>query len=203
MARYILRVIQAKKNFLFIESKYMEQQEYVVLVDEKNNVLGTMPKSEVHGEQTPLHRAFSSFIFRTSDKKFLLQQRSEEKKTWPLMWSNSCCGHPGPGEDTVSAAQRRLAFELGLYPLFIEEIAPYRYCFVHKGVMENEICPILVGMVDKEPVINPQEVEATRWVDWNWFVKETKNNPKGYSEWCVEETTILHNLSSFHEKIFG
>jgi isopentenyl-diphosphate delta-isomerase len=67
--------------------------ELVVLVDENNTVLGTMPKSEVHGAETPLHRAFSIFLFN-AEKKLLLQQRSHVKKTWPLAWSNSCCGHP-------------------------------------------------------------------------------------------------------------
>lgn len=173
--------------------------ELVVLVDELNTVLGTMAKSEVHGAETPLHRAFSSFIFRTSDKKFLLQQRSGKKKTWPLMWSNSCCGHPGLGEENTDAARRRLKDELGLDPIWLEEVAPYRYCFTHKGVMENEICPILVGMTDKEPVLNPEEVGAVRWVDWKEFVEETKKYPKRYSEWCVEETAILESNGRFQE----
>lgn len=174
-------------------------QELVVLVDEGNNVLGTMPKSEVHQEKTPLHRAFSSFIFRTSDGKFLLQQRSGKKKTWPLMWSNSCCGHPGPGESNVDAARRRLKDELGLDPIMLEEVAPYRYCFSREGVMENEICPIVVGFVDKEPTLNPDEVEAVRWVDWVEFIEETKRHPKRYSEWCVEETAILENDNRLKE----
>ncbi len=168
-------------------------QELVVLVDEDNNVLGTMPKSEVHQKQTPLHRAFSSFIFRVSDGKFLLQQRSSKKKTWPMMWSNSCCGHPAPDESNVSAGYRRLSAELGLKPIALEEVAPYRYCFSHLDVMENEVCPILVGFVDTEPVINPDEVEAVRWVDWQEFINEVKQFPKRYSEWCVEETLILEN----------
>lgn len=37
--------------------------ELVVLVDEENNIIGTMPKSEVHSANTPLHRAFSVFLF--------------------------------------------------------------------------------------------------------------------------------------------
>ncbi|QQS60876.1 MAG: isopentenyl-diphosphate Delta-isomerase [Candidatus Moraniibacteriota bacterium] len=176
-----------------------QEREFVVLIDEKNNIIGTMLKSEVHGRETPLHRAFSTFIFRKSDKKLLLQQRSHVKKTWPLMWSNSCCGHPKPNEDTVSAAKRRLDFELGLQPLWIEEVAPYQYCFTHKGVMENEICPILIGMVDSEPIINTEEVEAVMWVDWNWFVEETKKHPEKYSEWCVEEVAILDKLSRVNE----
>jgi len=66
-------------------------QEYVVLVDEHNNVLGTTPKATVHGEDTPLHRAFSAFIFN-SKGELLLQQRSLAKKTWPGVWSNSFKG---------------------------------------------------------------------------------------------------------------
>jgi isopentenyl-diphosphate delta-isomerase len=60
--------------------------EHVVLVDESNAVLGTMPKAEVHGATTPLHRGFSLFLFNR-ERKLLLQQRSAKKKTWPLVWS--------------------------------------------------------------------------------------------------------------------
>ena len=107
------------------------------------------------------------------------------------MWSNSCCGHPAPDEDNVSAAYRRLDVELGLTPIALEEVSQYRYCFSHLDVMENEICPILVGFVDAEPALNSDEVEAVRWVDWQEFIEEVKSFPKRYSEWCVEETLIL------------
>lgn len=174
-------------------------QEFVVLVDEENAILGTMPKAEVHQETTPLHRAFSSFIFRVSDGKFLLQQRSSKKKTWPMMWSNSCCGHPAPDESNVDAARRRLQAELGLMPMMLEQVAPYRYCFSYLGVMENEICPIIVGFVDAEPVLNPDEVEAVRWVDWREFIEEVKRFPERYSAWCAEETLILENNERLKE----
>ncbi len=144
--------------------------ELVVLVDEQNGVLGTMRKAEVHRAQTPLHRGFSCFAFRRSDKRLLLQQRSGTKPTWPLVWSNSCCGHPGPGESAIAAARRRLRHELNLDPVLLEEIAPYRYCFTRDGVMENEICPILVAIVEGEPIVNPREVEAVRWIDWPAFL---------------------------------
>lgn len=174
-------------------------QEHVVLVDENNRVLGTMPKDAVHGAMTPLHRAFSVFVFRTGDRKFLLQQRSGRKRTWPLVWSNSCCGHPMLGESNVEAARRRLQTELGLRPTLLEEVAPYRYCFTRNGVMENEICPILVGLVDAEPVINPDEVEQVRWMDWPAFLDEIEHNTAGFSEWCVEETRILQRTPLLRE----
>ena len=172
--------------------------EEVVLVDEQNNVLGTMPKDKVHQKNTPLHRAFSSFIFNR-DKKLLLQQRSGWKKTWPLMWSNSCCGHPQLDETNVAAARRRLRDELNLEVETIEEVAPYRYQFTKDGVMENEICPILVGFTRNEPEINPDEAEAVQWINWDEFLADIKINPDKYSPWCIEEAKILEGNGRFRE----
>ena len=177
----------------------MSEIEYVVLVDENNNPIGTIPKSEVHGSNTPLHRAFSAFIFN-SKGQILLQQRSHLKKTWPLVWSNSCCGHPAPDESNTDAALRRLGFELGMDLENIEEVAPYRYCFTRFGVMENEICPILVGFSDLEPKFNPEEVENVIWMDWQDFLAEIKENQDGkWSEWCIEEAQILVENARFKE----
>jgi len=173
-------------------------EEEVVLVDESNNVLGTMPKYEVHGAKTPLHRGFSLFLFNRTGH-ILLQQRSGSKKTWPLVWSNSVCGHPALDESNVDAAKRRLLFELGMHASHIEEVAPYRYSFVRDGVMENEICPILIGFTDEEPKPNPDEVEATRWVGWEDFLEETKTKPGAYSEWCEEEAGLLAAHARFLE----
>lgn len=164
--------------------------EEVVLVDENNYVLGIMPKSEVHSGKTPLHRGFSLFLFDKSGR-LLLQQRSSTKKTWPLVWSNSVCGHPALNESNVDAARRRLLYELGMHASHLEEVVPYRYSFVRDGVMENEICPILAGITHEEPEPNSEEVEATRWVEWKDFLDEIKTKPGTYSEWCEEEARLL------------
>jgi isopentenyl-diphosphate Delta-isomerase len=92
---------------------------------------------------------------------------------------------------------RRLKYELGLVPTFLEEVAPYRYCFTKDGIMENEICPILIGVVEDEPVINPDEVEAVRWTEWKEFLEEIAGNPKEYSEWCIEQARILEKTARF------
>jgi isopentenyl-diphosphate Delta-isomerase len=173
--------------------------ELVVLVDENNAILGTMPKSEVHGAETPLHRAFSIFIFN-SEKKLLLQQRSHVKKTWPLAWSNSCCGHPGLDESNIDAVKRRLRDELGMSISWTEEAAPYRYQFTKDGVMENEICPIHIGYTEDEPVINPDEVEAIEWISWTDFLEEIHNNTDKYSPWCIEEAIMLEKSGILKEK---
>lgn len=177
----------------------MNTPELVVLVDEDNTILGTMPKSEVHSAHTPLHRAFSVFVFN-KEKKLLLQQRSHIKKTWPLAWSNSCCGHPGLGESNNDAAKRRMSDELGMNVIWIAEAAPYRYQFTKDSVMENEICPIHIAYTEDMPTINPDEVETIEWISWSDFLEEIKNNTDKYSPWCVEEAMILEKSGILKEK---
>jgi isopentenyl-diphosphate delta-isomerase len=150
--------------------------ELVVLVSEDNEVLGTANKSTVHGETTPLHRAFSVFIF-DHNNRLLLQQRSAQKQAWPFFWSNSCCGHPALHESNIQAVIRRCQFELGIEVTDIVQIAPYRYCFTDRKIMENEICPILVARCQTQPNANPDEVQATQWIDWQQWLQKIRQQP--------------------------
>jgi isopentenyl-diphosphate delta-isomerase len=165
--------------------------EYVILVDENNNEVGTASKDTVHTKNTPLHRAFSLFLFNNK-KQLLITRRADTKKTFPGVWTNSVCGHLGSGESTVDAAKRRLADELGISGVEVKEVSPYRYRFSDKnGIMENEICPILVAFSNTNPNVNPREVDDWKWMDWTQFLLEIKNNPDTYSPWSREEATIL------------
>ena len=172
-------------------------QEYVVLVDKHNKVLQVSPKLETHNHNTPLHRGFSLFLFNEKGE-LLLQQRSFKKKTWPLVWSNSCCGHPMLNESSIDAAKRRLDYELGISGADIFElISDFRYKVEKDGIMENEICPILVGFSNQEPRINKDEVEAVKWTSWQDFITNLNNNPNNYSPWCILEVDILKNNKKF------
>lgn len=184
--------------------------EEVILVDEKNNVLGTAPKDEVHTTNTPLHRGFSLFLFNSSGE-LLLTRRALTKKTFPGVWTNTVCGHPSLGESEVDAAKRRLNEELGIdldkrpdkrsdlkvfQGLTLMEthvVSPYRYRFADKnGIVENEICPILIGYFDGDPNSNPQEVSDWKWINWHAFLMEIENDTADiYSPWCKEEAHIL------------
>ena len=82
---------------------------------------------------------------------------------------------------------------MDLQPTFLEEVAPYRYCVTKDGIMENEICPILVGVVEHEPVPHPDEVEAVQWIEWYSFLEHIKHNPTLFSEWCIEQAGILES----------
>ncbi len=179
--------------------------ELVVLVDEQNNEIGTAEKNTVHSTNTPLHRGFSLFLFNYQ-KQLLLTQRSFSKKTFPGIWTNTVCGHPSPGEKEVDAAIRRLKDELGIdlgliglnpheRSTLVKVIAQYRYRFADKnGIVENEVCPILVAHCDLDPQPNPNEIENWKWIDWKEFLVEIKKRPEYYSPWCVEEAKILEKI---------
>jgi isopentenyl-diphosphate delta-isomerase len=169
--------------------------EYVVLVDEYNNEIGTAPKGTVHSDHTPLHRGFSLFIFNRNHE-LLVTRRASTKKTFPDVWTNTVCGHPGPKEDVVEAAKRRLKDELGIIARDIKIVAPYRYRFtdIH-GIVENEICPILMGHTDENPKPDPREVDEWKWMGWREFLVEIQNIPDKYSPWCIEEAMLLSHLN--------
>jgi isopentenyl-diphosphate delta-isomerase len=166
-------------------------QELVVLVNDNNKEIGTMPKLEAHTAHTPLHRAFSVYVFNKKGK-FLLTQRAKSKKVFPGVWTNTCCGHPGPGEKTVDAITRRLQFELGLVPEKITIVSPkYRYRAEMNGIVENEICPVYTAIVSSEPKANPKEVEAYEWIDWKEFLIRLDKTSEKYSPWCKEQAKLL------------
>ncbi len=171
-------------------------EELVVLVDEHNNVLGTTPKATVHTKETKLHRGFSLFVFN-SKGELLVTQRALSKKTFPGVWSNTVCGHPGPDELPKDACVRRLKEELGMNVTGVEHVTDYRYTFSDKsGIVENEICPVFWGMSNDIPHTNPDEIEGLRWVLWEEFLNDIQLNPDIYSPWCREEA--LYVVKSFH-----
>ena len=184
--------------FIWKKSHYSFDDK-VVLVDENNNPVGTESKLAAHDCDTHLHRAFSVFIFNRHGQ-LLLQQRSFEKKTWPGVWSNSCCGHVMLHEETPDAAARRLRFELGLSGIDLITMLPdFQYRAEKDGVVENEICPVLVGFTVDNPDPNPDEVAAYRWVNWSEFVQSLVDEDCEISPWAIQEANLLENDRIFQD----
>jgi isopentenyl-diphosphate delta-isomerase len=172
-------------------------KDHVVLVTEQNKIIGVLPKIAAHNKNTPLHRGFSVFLFNESGE-LLLQKRSGKKKTWPDTWSNSCCGHPQANEEPLDAAKRHLNHELGIQAQSIAMILPdYRYRFEKDGVVENEICPVMVAYTQEKPKPNPDEAKEVKWIQWEKWLDEVTKKPDFYSPWCVEETVLLSKSRKF------
>lgn len=171
------------------------EPEYVVLADTDGQPAGKALKSEIHSENTPLHFAFSAFVLDT-DGKFLMTRRALSKLTWPGVWTNSFCGHPGPGESTEDAVRRRAAQELGLADdgsdiASIELVLPdFRYRAVDSsGIVEHEICPVFVVRLVEGAQLAPQpdEVDSHAWADPRAVISAIQAAPFLFSPWMVDE----------------
>lgn len=174
----------------------------LVYVDEGGTPVATEAKPRVHNSDTKLHLAFSIFLFN-SGGELLLQQRALSKKTWPGVWSNSCCGHVMLHEKTHAAAKRRLKFELGIRGVELHCLLPdFRYRAEKDGIVENEICPVFVGFTDTLPRPNPAEVAETRWLGWDEFLAMARDPESGISPWAIEEAELLNDNIEF-QRLFA
>ena len=183
----------------FYISYHYAFDDMIVMVDEDNYPIATARRRNAHDHDTKLHRAFSVFIFNKKGET-LLQQRALTKKTWPGVWSNSCCGHVMLHESTEAAARRRLKYELGLKVEKLDLVLPeFRYRAEKDGVVENEFCPVFVGFSDTEPDPNPEEVHGVRWVPWKQFAEDVRDPANGYSPWAREEVELLRQSRKFRE----
>jgi isopentenyl-diphosphate delta-isomerase len=134
----------------------------VILVDSNDAPIGTMEKLEAH-QKGALHRAFSVFAFNGRGE-LLLQRRAPHKYHSAGLWTNTCCSHPAPGEDTEAAAHRRLQEEMGFdCPITHIGSLTYRTEFAN-GLIEHEFDHIFIGRFDGQPVLNPEEADASRWI---------------------------------------
>ena len=109
---------------------YNMTEEQVILVNEKDEQIGLMPKMEAH-EKAMLHRAFSVFVFNDKNE-LMLQQRALDKYHSPGLWTNTCCSHQRDGESNIQAGKRRLQEEMG-FVVELEEVLS----FVYKAPFDN------------------------------------------------------------------
>jgi len=136
------------------------------LVNSDGAGIGTTEKLAAHQPPGQLHRAFSVFLF-SADGRMLLQQRASHKYHSPGVWSNACCGHPGPTEAPMLAAVRRTIEELGCCPTLICEAGTVTYQLTDtaSGLVEHEYNHVFIGIAPTELAPDPAEVENTRLVD--------------------------------------
>ncbi len=156
-------------------------EEQVILVNEQDEPVGTMGKQEAH-EKALLHRAFSVFILNDKNE-IMLQQRAAEKYHSPLLWANTCCSHQRVGETNIQAGKRRLNEEMG-FEVALKEV----FHFIYKapfdnGLTEHEFDHVMVGYYNEDPIINPEEVEAWKWMEIEAIKKDMEVNPQMYTAW--------------------
>ena len=157
------------------------REEQVVLVNEKDEQIGLMPKLEAH-EKAVLHRAFSVFVFNEQGA-LLLQQRAAHKYHSPLLWTNTCCSHQRDGESNLEAGRRRLKEEMG-FDCELTEL----FSFIYKapfdnGLTEHELDHVMIGSFNEDPVINTDEVAAFRWMSIEDVKEDMAVHTEHYTVW--------------------
>ena len=160
----------------------MSIQEHVSLGNDQGMVSGTQEKYAAHTSQTPLHLAFSSWLFNAKGE-CLITRRALSKKAWPGVWTNSVCGHPQSGEAIDQAIVRRCRYEVGAEITGITPVAAeFRYCETDpSGIVENEICPVFAARITNALTINSDEVMAYEWVDLDALFQALDATPWAFS----------------------
>lgn len=156
-------------------------EEHVILVDELDNEIGTMPKLEAH-QKNQLHRAFSVFIWN-SKNEMLLQKRASGKYHSPNLWTNACCSHPRQNESTIDAAHRRLQEEIGITTKLAHSFQFIYQVAFNNDLFEHELDHVFIGKSDANPALNLDEVSEFRWVRMDDLQKEIEQAPSTFTYW--------------------
>ena len=156
-------------------------EERVVLVDENDREIGTMPKMEAH-QKAVLHRAISVFILNEKGE-WLLQRRALSKYHSSGLWSNAACTHPRPNETYMEAANRRLKEEMGMECELTD-----LFNFIYKEKLDNELTEheldhVFIGYSEEIPNFNAEEVCDFKYINFEELKKEIHDNPDKYTFW--------------------
>lgn len=158
-------------------------EEHVVLVDRHDRPLGTMEKLTAHREGR-LHRALSVVLRSADGRQLLLQRRAACKYHSGGTWTNTCCSHPRPGEETSAAAVRRLREEMGIELPSLEKLFTTIYhAPVGAGLTEHELVHVYGSVWDGPVTPDPAEVEGYAWFDAQALRADIAANPERYSVW--------------------
>ena len=153
----------------------------VILVNGFDEPIGSMEKMEAH-EKALLHRAFSVFLFNKKGE-MLLQKRAATKYHSPSLWTNACCSHPMPGEETKAAALRRLEEELG-FTTSINKAFHFTYKAVFdNGLTEHEFDHVFIGEYEGGMKLNTEEVSEVCYKNMAEIKADIEHNAGDYTEW--------------------
>ena len=167
-------------------------EEYVVLVDEKDNKIGLEEKIKCHLPNGKLHRAFTALLF-DANGKLVVTKRSSSKMLWPGDWDGTFASHPRETETYVTSAERRVPEELGIL-CKMDYLMKFEYHIPYKDIgSENEICGTLIGLVDNlsNLKIIENEISEIKYISANELKQDLKENPEIYCPWMLIALFLL------------
>ena len=167
-------------------------EEFIILVDENDNPIGSEEKVKCHLPNGKLHRAFTALLF-DENGRLVLTRRAKEKMLWPNDWDGTFASHPRKSETYVSSGERRMPEELGITGT-LDYLHKFEYHIPYKDVgSENEICGTLIGIIDKSTELKEidGEIDEIKWVSSKELIVELKKNPQIYCPWMLIALELL------------
>ncbi len=167
-------------------------EEFVILVDENDNPIGSEEKVKCHLPNGKLHRAFTALLF-DDEGRLVLTKRAKGKMLWPNDWDGTFASHPRESETYVSSGERRMPEELGIKGT-LDYLHKFEYHVPYKDVgSENEICGTLIGIIDRSTELKriEGEIDEIKWISSKELIEELKKNPQIYCPWMLIALELL------------
>ncbi len=173
-------------------------EEFIILVDENDNPIGSEEKIKCHLPNGKLHRAFTALLL-DKNGRLVLTRRSKEKMLWPNDWDGTFASHPRKSETYVSSGERRMPEELGITGT-LDYLHKFEYHVPYKDVgSENEICGTLIGIIDESTELKEieGEIDEIKWITSKELIVELKKNPQIYCPWMLIALELLEKSDKF------
>ncbi len=167
-------------------------EEFVILVDENDNPIGSEEKVTCHLPNGKLHRAFTALLF-DNEGRLIITRRAKEKMLWPGDWDGTFASHPREGETYISSGERRMPEELGISGT-LDYLHKFEYHVPYKEIgSENEICGTLIGIIDRSTELKKieGEIDEIKWISASELIEDVKTNPQIYCPWMLIALKLL------------
>ena len=167
-------------------------EEFVILVDEKDNPIGIEEKVKCHQPDGKLHRAFTALLF-DNEGRLIITRRAKEKMLWPRDWDGTFASHPREGETYESSGERRMPEELGIEGK-LDYLHKFEYHVPYNDIgSENEVCGTLIGIIDKSTELEEikGEIDEIKRVSAKELLADISANPHNYCPWMLIALELL------------
>ena len=149
------------------KQKQLQNEEWVPLVDEKGQVVGQAPRSQVHNGSKLLHPVVHLHVLNKNGA-VLLQKRPANKLIQPGKWDTAVGGHISAGESLEQALQKEAAEEIGLKDFNAKLHSVYKW----ESEIECELVYLFTTHDFKNIGVQSDEVEELRL----WTKKQIEQN---------------------------
>ncbi len=143
-----------------------DSEEWVPLVNDKGEITGKAPRSQVHNGSKLLHPVVHLHVI-SSNKAILLQKRPETKQIQPGKWDTAVGGHISAGETLEQALKKEAFEELSMQNFSAKLQRIYKW----ESEIETELVYVFTTFDSKHFEIRSDEVDEAKF----WTQKQIEN----------------------------